>query len=219
MRLLSSNEADWERRHPVTLLFFLFSHLFILTYIQDVTVLVIGLVLLLMLERRFPWTMLIVLIAFAVVSVFPALFGWELSLSYIWRQLLRLATFLLGMLWISRIVRLERLLPLLSKWPRSTSLLYGAWALIPSMERAVRQSLRSHPKKAWQEAIENGIESQRHEPRFAVEPMSRFRVEDVLQLLAIGLIGYVSIEWTIIPWLIYPYITKGGVRDAMAFYR
>lgn len=117
MRFLSSNEADWERRHPVTLLFFLFSHLFILTYIQDVTVLVIGLVLLLILERRFPWTMLIVLIAFAVVSVFPALFGWELSLTYIWRQLLKLATFLLGMLWISRIVRLERLLPLLSKWP------------------------------------------------------------------------------------------------------
>ncbi|WP_215142750.1 hypothetical protein [Exiguobacterium qingdaonense] len=219
MRWLSSNEADWERRHPVTLLFFLIAHLFVLTNVEDVSTFVIGLVALLLFERRFPWAMLSVLIAFGVVSVFPALFGWDLSASYIWRQLLKLAAFLLGMSWVSRLVRLELLLPLLSRWPRSSSLLYGAWALIPSMERAVRQSMRSHPKTAWQEAVEIGIASQQREPRFAIDPMRRFRVDDGIQLIVIGVICYVSLQWAVALWLIYPYVTKGGIRDAVAFYR
>lgn len=219
MRLLSSNEADWERRHPVTLLFYLLCHLYVLMNVDDVTFFVIGLFILLIFERRFPWPMLSVFIAFGLISIMPMLIGWEISYVYIWHQLMKLAAFLLGMLWIGRIVRLERLLPLLSRWPRSSSLLYGAWALIPSMERAVRQSLRSHPKAAWQEAIEVGIESQKQDPRFVVEPMRRFRIEDILQLIGIVLICYGSLQWTIVLWLVYPYVTKGGVRDAMAFYR
>ncbi|WP_251129946.1 hypothetical protein [Exiguobacterium sp. s57] len=219
MRLLSSNEADWERRHPVTLFFFLLSHLYVLTNVDDITVFVIALVILLILERRFPWAMLGVLIAFGLVSVLPGLFGWDISLSYIWRQLVSLAAFLLGMLWIARIIRLERLLPLLTNWPRSSSLLYGAWALIPSMEQAVRQSIRSHPKKLWREGIRIGIESQQQEPRFASEPMRHFRVEDALQIILIVMTCWVALQWTIIFWLIYPYVTKGGLRDAMALYR
>ncbi|WP_251126047.1 MULTISPECIES: hypothetical protein [unclassified Exiguobacterium] len=219
MQWLSSNEADWERRHPVTLLFYLFCHLYILMNVEDVTLFVVGLLLLLIIERRFPWSMLSILIAFGLISIMPILIGWEISYSYIWRQLLKLAAFLLGMLWIARIMRLERLLPLLSNFPRSSSLLYGAWALIPSMEQAVRQAVRSHPRASWREGVQIGIESQQTEPKFAVDPIRRFRLEDLLQIVLIGMIGLASIHLFVGLWLIYPYLTKGGMRDAMVIYR
>ncbi len=219
MQWLSSNEADWERRHPVTLLFYLLSHLYVLMNVGNVTFFVIGILILLIVERRFPWPMLSILIAFGLISIMPILIGWEISYAYIWRQLLKLAAFLLGMLWIARIVRLERLLPLVSNFPRSSSLLYGAWALIPSMEQAVRQAVRSHPKASWQEGVQIGIESQQTEPKFAVEPIRRFRLEDLWQIVLIGVMGWATLHLFVGFWLIYPYLTKGGMRDAMVIYR
>ncbi|WP_251126781.1 MULTISPECIES: hypothetical protein [unclassified Exiguobacterium] len=219
MQWLSSNEADWERRHPVTLLFYLLCHLYVLMNVETTTFFVIGLILLLLIERRFPWPMLSVLVAFGIISILPILIGWEISFTYIWRQILKLAAFLLGMLWISRIIRLERLLPLLSNFPRSSSLLYGAWALIPALEQAVRQAIRSHPKASWRDAVQIGIERQQDEPKFAVEPMRRFRIEDFFQIVLIGAICALSLHLFIGLWLIYPYLTKGGVRDAMVIIR
>lgn len=215
MRFLSSNEADWERRHPVTLLFFLVAHLFILTYLNDSVWLLLGLVGLLLLERRFPLAMLGVLAAFMLISFAPIVFGWNVSLMGITNQLIPLATFLFGMIWMNRFMRLERLLPFLNRWPRSTRLLYGGWALVPSMERAVRLSIASHPRREWQEAIVVGIDSQRLEPVYVTNQMRRFERHDTVQYLV--LLGFVAIASMGVPvvWLLYPYLTKGGLRDAL----
>ncbi|WP_215190000.1 hypothetical protein [Exiguobacterium sp. s6] len=215
MRFLSSNEADWERRHPVTLLFFLVAHLFILTYLNDSVWLLLGLVGLLLLERRFPLAMLGVLAAFMLISFAPIVFGWNVSLMGITNQLIPLATFLFGMIWMNRFMRLERLLPFLNRWPRSTRLLYGGWALVPSMERAVRLSIASHPRREWQEAIVVGIDSQRLEPVYVTNQMRRFERHDTVQCLV--LLGFVAIASMGVPvvWLLYPYLTKGGLRDAL----
>ena len=215
MRFLSSNKADWERRHPVTLLFFLVAHLFILTYLNDSVWLLLGLVGLLLLERRFPLAMLGVLAAFMLISFAPIVFGWNVSLMGITNQLIPLATFLFGMIWVNRFMRLERLLPFLNRWPRSTRLLYGGWALVPSMERAVRLSIASHPRREWQEAIVVGIDSQRLEPVYVTNRMRRFERHDTVQCLV--LLGFVAIASMGVPvvWLLYPYLTKGGLRDAL----
>lgn len=215
MRFLSSNEADWERRHPVTLLFFLVAHLFILTYLNDSVWFLLGLVGLLLLERRFPLAMLGVLAAFMLISFAPIVFGWNVSLMGITNQLIPLATFLFGMIWVNRFMRLERLLPFLNRWPRSTRLLYGGWALVPSMERAVRLSIASHPRREWQEAIVVGIDSQRLEPVYVTNRMRRFERHDIVQCLV--LLGFVAIASMGVPvvWLLYPYLTKGGLRDAL----
>ncbi|WP_214797238.1 MULTISPECIES: hypothetical protein [unclassified Exiguobacterium] len=215
MRFLSSNEADWERRHPVTLLFFLVAHLFILTYLNDSVWFLLGLVGLLLLERRFPLAMLGVLAAFMLISFAPIVFGWNVSLMGITNQLIPLATFLFGMIWMNRFMRLERLLPFLNRWPRSTRLLYGGWALVPSMERAVRLSIASHPRREWQEAIVVGIDSQRLEPVYVTNRMRRFERHDTVQCLV--LLGFVAIASMGVPvvWLLYPYLTKGGLRDAL----
>lgn len=215
MRFLSSNEADWERRHPVTLLFFLVAHLFILTYLNDSVWFLLGLVGLLLLERRFPLAMLGVLAAFMLISFAPIVFGWNVSLMGITNQLIPLATFLFGMIWVNRFMRLERLLPFLNRWPRSTRLLYGGWALVPSMERAVRLSIASHPRREWQEAIVVGIDSQRLEPVYVTNRMRRFERHDTVQCLV--LLGFVAIASMGVPvvWLLYPYLTKGGLRDAL----
>ena len=215
MRFLSSNEADWERRHPVTLLFFLVAHLFILTYLNDSVWFLLGLVGLLLLERRFPLAMLGVLAAFMLISFAPIVFGWNVSLMGITNQLIPLATFLFGMIWMNRFMRLERLLPFLNRWPRSTRLLYGGWALVPSMERAVRLSIASHPRREWQEAIVVGIDSQRLEPVYVTNQMRRFERHDTVQCLV--LLGFVAIASMGVPvvWLLYPYLTKGGLRDAL----
>ncbi|MFN3366252.1 MAG: hypothetical protein ACK411_07670 [Exiguobacterium mexicanum] len=215
MRFLSSNEADWERRHPVTLLFFLVAHLFILTYLNDSVWFLLGLVGLLLLERRFPLAMLGVLAAFMLISFAPIVFGWNVSLMGITNQLIPLATFLFGMIWVNRFMRLERLLPFLNRWPRSTRLLYGGWALVPSMERAVRLSIASHPRREWQEAIVVGIDSQRLEPVYVTNRMRRFERHDTVQCLI--LLGFVAIASMGVPvvWLLYPYLTKGGLRDAL----
>ncbi|KAB2860958.1 MAG: hypothetical protein F9K39_14395, partial [Exiguobacterium chiriqhucha] len=135
MRFLSSNEADWERRHPVTLLFFLLVHLYVLTYLNDSIWLLLGLFGLLLMERRFPLAMLGVILAFLLISLAPFVLGWRISVGGVTNQLIPLATFLFGMIWVNRFMRLERLLPFLNKWPRSTRLLYGGWALVPTMER------------------------------------------------------------------------------------
>lgn len=215
MRFLSSNEADWERRHPVTLLFFLVAHLFILTYLNDSVWFLLGLVGLLLLERRFPLAMLGVLAAFMLISFAPIVFGWNVSLMGITNQLIPLSTFLFGMIWMNRFMRLERLLPFLNRWPRSTRLLYGGWALVPSMERAVRLSIASHPRREWQEAIVVGIDSQRLEPVYVTNQMRRFERHDTVQCLV--LLGFVAIASMGVPvvWLLYPYLTKGGLRDAL----
>ncbi|WP_138859297.1 MULTISPECIES: hypothetical protein [Exiguobacterium] len=215
MRFLSSNKADWERRHPVTLLFFLVAHLFILTYLNDSVWFLLGLVGLLLLERRFPLAMLGVLAAFMLISFAPIVFGWNVSLMGITNQLIPLATFLFGMIWVNRFMRLERLLPFLNRWPRSTRLLYGGWALVPSMERAVRLSIASHPRREWQEAIVVGIDSQRLEPVYVTNRMRRFERHDTVQCLV--LLGFVAIASMGVPvvWLLYPYLTKGGLRDAL----
>lgn len=215
MRFLSSNKADWERRHPVTLLFFLVAHLFILTYLNDSVWFLLGLVGLLLLERRFPLAMLGVLAAFMLISFAPIVFGWNVSLMGITNQLIPLATFLFGMIWMNRFMRLERLLPFLNRWPRSTRLLYGGWALVPSMERAVRLSIASHPRREWQEAIVVGIDSQRLEPVYVTNRMRRFERHDTVQCLV--LLGFVAIASMGVPvvWLLYPYLTKGGLRDAL----
>lgn len=215
MRFLSSNEADWERRHPVTLLFFLVAHLFILTYLNDSVWFLLGLVGLLLLERRFPLATLGVLAAFMLISFAPIVFGWNVSLMGITNQLIPLATFLFGMIWVNRFMRLERLLPFLNRWPRSTRLLYGGWALVPSMERAVRLSIASHPRREWQEAIVVGIDSQRLEPVYVTNRMRRFERHDTVQCLV--LLGFVAIASMGVPvvWLLYPYLTKGGLRDAL----
>ncbi|WP_214706091.1 MULTISPECIES: hypothetical protein [unclassified Exiguobacterium] len=215
MRFLSSNEADWERRHPVTLLFFLVVHLFILTYLNDSVWFLLGLVGLLLLERRFPLAMLGVLAAFMLISFAPIVFGWNVSLMGITNQLIPLSTFLFGMIWMNRFIRLERLLPFLNRWPRSTRLLYGGWALVPSMERAVRLSIASHPRREWQEAIVVGIDSQRLEPVYVTNQMRRFERHDTVQCLV--LLGFVAIASMGVPvvWLLYPYLTKGGLRDAL----
>ncbi|WP_214824191.1 cornichon family protein [Exiguobacterium algae] len=219
MRWLSSNEADWERRHPVTLLFFLLLHLFIVTYKGDDLLLVIGLFCLLLLERRLPWMIVGLLLAFGTVSVFPVLIGWDISTSAIGHQLVKLAAFMFGMVWVSRYLRLERLLPLFTRWPRSSKLLYGAWALIPTMEQAIRVALRSHPKRAWRQALQVGVESQQDEPRFAVEPMRRFQWEDGLQLFLLSGWWFVAMNGPLVIWLLYPYLTKGGIRDALVVFR
>ncbi|MFK3987488.1 MULTISPECIES: hypothetical protein [Exiguobacterium] len=215
MRFLSSNKADWERRHPVTLLFFLVAHLFILTYLNDSVWFLLGLVGLLLLERRFPLATLGVLAAFMLISFAPIVFGWNVSLMGITNQLIPLATFLFGMIWVNRFMRLERLLPFLNRWPRSTRLLYGGWALVPSMERAVRLSIASHPRREWQEAIVVGIDSQRLEPVYVTNRMRRFERHDTVQCLV--LLGFVAIASMGVPvvWLLYPYLTKGGLRDAL----
>ncbi|WP_233004358.1 hypothetical protein [Exiguobacterium aurantiacum] len=215
MRFLSSNKADWERRHPVTLLFFLVAHLFILTYLNDSVWFLLGLVGLLLLERRFPLAMLGVLAAFMLISFAPIVFGWNVSLMGITNQLIPLATFLFGMIWVNRFMRLERLLPFLNRWPRSTRLLYGGWALVPSMERALRLSIASHPRREWQEAIVVGIDSQRLEPVYVTNRMRRFERHDTVQCLV--LLGFVAIASMGVPvvWLLYPYLTKGGLRDAL----
>lgn len=215
MRLLSSNEADWERRHPVTLLFFLFLHLYILTYLSGDVVFAAGLIVLLLIERRLPWGLVGLITAFGLISYAPIFIGWDISLTLVLRQLLKLAAFMLGMIWVSRLIRIERMLPLFSRWPRSSKLLYGAWALIPSIEQAVRLSLRSHPKHAWREAVLIGVESQHEEPRFAVEPMRRVRIEDGTQLIVLFLTFLLAVNVSTLIWLFYPYLTKGGMRDAL----
>lgn len=218
MRWLSSNEADWERRHPVTLLFFLLLHLYILTYAGGDKYFLVGLVLLLLLERRLPWTLASFFLAFGVVSFLPLLIGWDVSTSSVMRQLMQLATFILGMVWISRLLRIERLLPLFSRWPRSASLLYGGWALIPLLERAIRSALRSHPRQDWRQALRVGIDSQQEEPRYAVEPFRRLRIEDGIQLALVVASFLLSVKGLLVIWLIYPYCTKGGVRDAVVVF-
>ncbi|UTT44189.1 hypothetical protein [Exiguobacterium aurantiacum] len=215
MRFLSSNEADWERRHPVTLLFFLIAHLYILTYVNDSVWLLVGLFGLLLIERRFPLTMLGVLVAFVLISFAPIIFGWNVSLAGVTNQLIPLSTFLFGMIWVNRFMRLERLLPFLNRWPRSTRLLYGGWALVPSMERAVRLSIASHPRREWQEAIVVGIDSQRFEPVYVTNRMRRFERHDTVQcLVLLGFAAAASLGTPVV-WLLYPYLTKGGVRDAL----
>lgn len=201
--------------HPVTLLFFLVAHLFILTYLNDSVWFLLGLVGLLLLERRFPLATLGVLAAFMLISFAPIVFGWNVSLMGITNQLIPLATFLFGMIWVNRFMRLERLLPFLNRWPRSTRLLYGGWALVPSMERAVRLSIASHPRREWQEAIVVGIDSQRLEPVYVTNRMRRFERHDTVQCLV--LLGFVAIASMGVPvvWLLYPYLTKGGLRDAL----
>ncbi|TCI29488.1 hypothetical protein EVJ33_09440 [Exiguobacterium sp. SL-10] len=215
MRFLSSNEADWERRHPVTLLFFLVAHLYILTYLNDSSWFLFGLVVLLLLERRFPLAMLGVLAAFVLISLAPIVFGWNVSLKGITNQLIPLSAFLFGMIWVNRFMRLERLLPFLNKWPRSTRLLYGGWALVPTMERAVRLSLASHPRRDWQEAVVVGIDSQRLEPVYVTNRMRRFERHDWVQCLVLTGFGATAVMVTPVVWLLYPYLTKGGVRDAL----
>lgn len=215
MRFLSSNEADWERRHPVTLLFFLLVHLYVLTYLNDSILLLLGLFGLLWIERRFPMSMLFVILAFLLVSLTPYVLGWQVSLGGITNQLIPLATFLFGMIWVNRFMRLERLLPFLNTWPRSTSLLYGGWALVPTMERAVRLSLASHKRREWQEAIVVGIDSQRLEPVYVINRMRRFERHDWIQCVVLSSFGAIAYMTTPVIWLVYPYLTKGGVRDAM----
>lgn len=215
MRFLSSNEADWERRHPVTLLFFLMTHLYVLTYLNHSLWLLLGLIALLLLERRFPFAVLGLLGAFLVISITPIIFGWNISFRSISNQLLPLSTFLIGMIWVSRFIRLERLLPFLNRWPRSARLLYGGWALVPTMERAVRLTLASHPKREWQEAVVIGIESQRHEPLYVPHRVRPFERYDVTQCLILACLGIVANVISPVLWLVYPYLTKGGVRDAL----
>lgn len=215
MRFLSSNEADWERRHPVTLLFFLLVHLYVLTYVNDSIWLLLGLFGLLLLERRFPLAMLGIILAFLLISLTPFVLGWRISLGAVSNQLIPLATFLFGMIWVNRFMRLERLLPFLNKWPRSTRLLYGGWALVPTMERAVRLSLASHPRRDWQEAVVVGIDSQRLEPVYVTNPMRRFEKHDWIQCLVLAGFGSLALLVTPVVWLLYPYLTKGGVRDAL----
>lgn len=219
MRFLSSNEADWERRHPVTLLFFLLAHLYVIVHLNGSLWLLFGLVGLLLIERRFPLAMTGVLIAFTLISFSPVLIGWDVSTARVTRQLVQLAMFLFGMVWVSRFLKLDRLLPLLERWPRSTKLLYGGWALIPSMERAVRLSLKSHARQDWQEAVVVGIESQRDEPVYAKARLRRLGLHDVTHLIVMG-ICFIAIYlgWPVI-WLLYPYLTKGGLRDGMVIFR
>jgi hypothetical protein len=219
MRFLSSNDADWERRHPVTLLFFLFMHLYVLIHASGSVWLLVGITFLLILERRFPIGLLSILLVFVVISISPILFNWNISPRLISQQSIQLGIFLFGMVWGNRFLKLERLLPLLSKWPRSSKLLYSGWALIPSMERAIRLSLRSHSKKDWQDAVVIGIESQRQEPRYAIERLQSFHSQDMIQLLILFILFIASIMWLPMIWLLYPYLTRGGVRDAMVIFR
>lgn len=219
MRFLSSNEADWERRHPVTLLFFLLGHLYVIVHLNGSLWLLIGLIGLLLLERRLPLAMSGILVAFVLISMAPVLIGWDISFQRIIRQLVQLATFLFGMIWISRFLKLDRLLPLLERWPRSMKLLYGGWALIPTMERAVRLSLKSHARHDWQEAVVVGIESQREEPVYARARLRNMQRSDIVHL--VGLVGSflaIYFGWPLI-WLLYPYLTKGGIRDALVSFR
>ncbi|WP_024371552.1 hypothetical protein [Exiguobacterium sp. ZOR0005] len=219
MQFLSSNEADWERRHPVTLLFFLIAHLYVLVYMNGSIWLLIGLVGLLVLERRFPLGLAVVLLAFVLISLAPLLIGWDVSFHRIIRQLVQLATFLFGMVWVSRFLKLDRFLPFLARWPRSTQLLFGAWALIPTMERAIRLSLKSHAPRDWQEAVVVGIDSQRQEPIYRVPLSRRFEQHDLVPLAVLtGCFGATYGGWPLL-WLLYPYLTKGGMRDAMVIIR
>lgn len=219
MRFLSSNEADWERRHAVTLLFFLLAHLYVLIHSNGSYALLAGLVGLLILERRFPVALIALLAAYTLISVAPIVLNWEISVHAIIDQLVRLATFLLGMIWASRFMRLERLLPLLWHWPQSTRLLYGAWALVPSMERAIRLSLRSHDRKDWREAIVVGIDSQRREPVYALPRLRHFEGDDFVHLMILVACFIAAFIWSPFAWLFYPYLTKGGARDALVIFR
>ncbi|EPE60733.1 hypothetical protein L479_02891 [Exiguobacterium sp. S17] len=219
MRFLSSNEADWERRHTVTLLFFLLVHLYVLIHVNGSLSLLAGLVLLLLLERRFPVAMLGLLVAFALISLAPILLQWDVSIRALSDQIVRLATFLFGMVWASRFMRLERLLPLLRRFPQSTRLLYGAWALVPSMERAIRLSLRSHQRQDWREAIVVGIDSQRREPVYALPRLRSFQGDDLVHLFILFSCFVAALKWSPLIWLLYPYLTKGGVRDALVILR
>lgn len=219
MRFLSSNEADWERRHAVTLLFFLVAHLYVLIHVNGSFSLLAGLITLLLLERRFPISMLGLLVAFALISLAPLLFEWDVSIRALNDQLVRLATFLFGMVWANRFMRLERLLPLLRCFPQSTRLLYGAWALVPSMERAIRLALRSHQRQEWREAVVVGIDSQRLEPVYALPRRRMYQGDDIIHLLILFSCFLAALEWSSLIWLLYPYLTKGGVRDALVILR
>jgi len=159
--------------------------------------------------------MLGIILAFLLISLTPFVLGWRISLGAVSNQLIPLATFLFGMIWVNRFMRLERLLPLLNKWPRSTRLLYGGWALVPTMERAVRLSLASHPRRDWQEAVVVGIDSQRLEPVYVTNRMQGFEKHDWIQCLVLAGFGSLALLVTPVVWLLYPYLTKGGVRDAL----
>lgn len=218
MRFLSSNDADWERRHPVTLLFFLCVHLYVLMESYSSIVMLLGLLVVLSLERRFPFFLMGLLGMFFFISYLPILIGWSVSIESVFRQMVRLAVFLCGMHWVGRFVKIERLLPLFSMFPRSSRLFYGGWALVPFYGQAIRKTLRSYPRKRWREAILTAVEAGQREPLLAVSRLRPFHQSDWAQLVCLlGIFGLSM--YTPVCWLIYPYLTKGGVRDAMVIFR
>ncbi|WP_233546692.1 hypothetical protein [Exiguobacterium sp. AM39-5BH] len=78
--------------------------------------------------------------------------------------------------------------------------------------------MASHPRRDWQEAVVVGIDSQRLEPVYVTNRMRRFEKHDWIQCLILAGFGSLALLVTPVVWILYPYLTKGGVRDALVIF-
>lgn len=215
MRLLFLSEVDWEHKHPIVLLCFLCGHLALLATTTSPLPLLLTFVALLLLERRLSITVLGIAAGYALFSFFPILYGGMVSSALVAHQAMRLALLLFGMSWVSRFIKIEPLLPLFLRTPKSVRLFYGAWGMIRTMDTAFRTALASHPRGAWREAVVIAFETTRHEPRYAPRFGPPLLARDVVHVVCLLAFVWAIHELYIWPvWIIYAYVTKGVVRDA-----